>query len=337
VAEYLERFGHRAGESLWAPTEAEDSRILAAHLRRVMGRRAGAGASEGAGARAAEARDSAGVAVGTGIALDPARHAAELEQRARTELGETAEFDAALALARGGRPLGDESEGDVLDALSLVRLVALAAAPRLVASGRLARPADVWFLEVEELVAVLEAGAGPGLEALDRRRREHRWAEANPSPDRVGPAPAPTPGPEVLPRAARPVAGAAMWAVRLGAGSEAPVSPNGGGGEDGTLRGTPGSPGRAVGTVRIVRGPQDFGRVQPGDVLVSPITMASWSPVFAAISALVTERGGPLSHPATLAREYGLPAVLAVPGATEVLADGAVVEVDGAAGTVRIL
>lgn len=245
---------------------------------------------------------------------------------------------ATLALARRGRPLGDESEGDVLDALSLVRRVALAAAPRLVVSGRLARPADVWFLEVDELVAVLEGGAGPGLEALDRRRREHRWAEANPAPDRVGPAPAPTPGPEVLPRAARPVAGAAMWAVRLGAGSEAPASADGGtGDEEGALRGTPGSPGRATGTARIVRGPQDFGRVQPGDVLVSPITMASWSPVFAAISALVTERGGPLSHPATLAREYGLPAVLAVNGATNVLADGAVVEVDGTAGTVRVL
>jgi phosphoenolpyruvate-protein kinase (PTS system EI component) len=70
---------------------------------------------------------------------------------------------------------------------------------------------------------------------------------------------------------------------------------------------------------------------------VCPITMASWSPVFAVIGGLVTERGGPLSHPATLAREYGIPAVLSLPNATTVLAEGSTVSIDGGAGTVEVL
>ncbi|HSG78743.1 MAG TPA: PEP-utilizing enzyme, partial [Acidimicrobiia bacterium] len=59
--------------------------------------------------------------------------------------------------------------------------------------------------------------------------------------------------------------------------------------------------------------------------------------IFPVISGLITEQGGPLSHPGTLAREYGLPAVLGVAGATSLLADGQRVTIDGGAGTIEIL
>lgn len=101
------------------------------------------------------------------------------------------------------------------------------------------------------------------------------------------------------------------------------------------LTGTPGSGGTATGPARIVRGPGDFGTVQPGDVLVCRYTDPAWTPLFGVVAAVVTETGGVLSHAAIVAREHGIPAVLAVPGALTTLHDGLTVVVDGTAGTVR--
>jgi pyruvate,water dikinase len=100
------------------------------------------------------------------------------------------------------------------------------------------------------------------------------------------------------------------------------------------VAGTPGSPGRATGPVRVVHGPDDFARVRPGDVLVCRFTEPAWTALFGVVAAVVTETGGVLSHAAIVAREYGIPAVLAVPGAMTALPDGATVTVDGGAGRV---
>ncbi|MEW2065608.1 PEP/pyruvate-binding domain-containing protein [Streptomyces sp. NPDC007346] len=101
--------------------------------------------------------------------------------------------------------------------------------------------------------------------------------------------------------------------------------------------GTPGSPGSAAGPARVVRGPGDFARVRPGDVLVCRTTDPAWTPLFGVVAAVVTETGGLLSHAAIVARELGLPAVLAVTDATEALPDGALVQVDGGTGRVALL
>ncbi|MFT3886600.1 MAG: PEP/pyruvate-binding domain-containing protein [Arachnia sp.] len=100
-----------------------------------------------------------------------------------------------------------------------------------------------------------------------------------------------------------------------------------------TLRGTPASAGRAVGTVRVIRSPDEFHRLQPGDILVCPYTDPTWTPLFALAAGVVADSGGPLSHAAIVAREYGIPAVLGAGRATS-LPDGARVVVDGSAGTV---
>ncbi|MFF3335734.1 PEP/pyruvate-binding domain-containing protein [Streptomyces sp. NPDC002888] len=101
--------------------------------------------------------------------------------------------------------------------------------------------------------------------------------------------------------------------------------------------GTPGSPGSAAGLARVVCGPSDFARVRPGDVLVCRTTDPAWTPLFGVVAAVVTETGGLLSHAAIVAREQGLPAVLAIPDATTLLPDGAMVEVDGSTGRVALL
>ncbi|MDR7380800.1 PEP-utilizing enzyme [Promicromonospora iranensis] len=101
-----------------------------------------------------------------------------------------------------------------------------------------------------------------------------------------------------------------------------------------SIAGTPGSAGRASGPARVVRSPDDFGRVQPGDVLVCRFTEPAWTALFGVVAAVVTETGGVLSHAAIVAREHGVPAVLAVPGAMTTLRDGETVTVDGSAGLV---
>lgn len=102
----------------------------------------------------------------------------------------------------------------------------------------------------------------------------------------------------------------------------------------GALRGTPASPGRVVGAVRIILREQDFWKLQPGEVLVAPYTNPSWTPLFAVAGGVVVDGGGAASHAAIVAREYGIPAVMGTWHATRTLRDGQRVLVDGTAGRV---
>ena len=77
--------------------------------------------------------------------------------------------------------------------------------------------------------------------------------------------------------------------------------------------------------------------LEPGDILVTAFTDPSWSPLFVTVSGLVTEVGGPMTHGAVVAREYGLPAVVGVEDATRLIKDGQRIRVHGAEGYVEIL
>lgn len=104
--------------------------------------------------------------------------------------------------------------------------------------------------------------------------------------------------------------------------------------DDARSHGIPGSPGRATGSARIVDGPEGFGSVRPGDVLICHTTDPGWTPLLRTVAAVVTETGGVLSHAAIVAREFGIPAVLGVRGARQRFAEGRLIVVDGSAGTV---
>lgn len=126
----------------------------------------------------------------------------------------------------------------------------------------------------------------------------------------------------------RPITAAPPPSIRASAaGDTAPL-------DSASLIGTPASPGRASGPVRVVNGPGDFARVQPGDVLVCPFTDPAWTPLLAGAAAVVTEVGGRLSHAAIVAREHRIPAVLGVPGARRKLVDCRTVTVDGTTGSI---
>lgn len=100
------------------------------------------------------------------------------------------------------------------------------------------------------------------------------------------------------------------------------------------LTGVGASTGSAHGTARLIHGPDEFTHFQSGDVLVCRTTDPAWTPLFGMASAVVTETGGMLSHAAIVAREFGIPAVLGVRGALDLLADGEPLAIDGAQGTV---
>lgn len=104
----------------------------------------------------------------------------------------------------------------------------------------------------------------------------------------------------------------------------------------GSIRGEPASSGRASGPVRIVLGPDDFGAFQNGEVLVAAVTTPAWTPLFERAAAVVTDGGSLAAHASLVAREYGIPAVVATADATARLADGQWVTVDGSAGLVEL-
>jgi len=208
---------------------------------------------------------------------------------------------------------GRENQRYHLDLLlAHLRQLAVESGRRLAAAGVLGDAADVFLLEAPEFRALtLRPTPRPGLAALlDRRRSDH-----------------------------------SVWRARLpatflfdGVETEGELAVSGTeavGDAATTLVGTGASSGRARGPVRVVRELSGLAEVRPGEVLVTPTTDPGWSSVFPLLSGLVTETGGMLSHGALLAREYGLPAVLAVPGATAVLRTGEEVEVDGSRGRVR--
>ena len=101
------------------------------------------------------------------------------------------------------------------------------------------------------------------------------------------------------------------------------------------LRGSPASPGVVSGIARVIRSPAGA-RLEPGEILVAPSTDPGWTPLFLTAGALVMEMGGMMSHGAVVAREYGIPAVVGVAGATEQITTGSRVTVDGSAGTVVV-
>ena len=104
-----------------------------------------------------------------------------------------------------------------------------------------------------------------------------------------------------------------------------------------TLQGIAVSRGTYEGTARVISGPDDFGRIQQGDVLITKNTSAAFNAVLASLGALVTDRGGLLSHAAIVSREYGIPGVVATKRATHSIPDGSRVRVNGDNGTVSLL
>ncbi len=116
---------------------------------------------------------------------------------------------------------------------------------------------------------------------------------------------------------------------------EAEVQTIAGATTDRILKGTPASAGMVTATARVILDPVGA-RLEPGEILVAPSTDPGWTPLFLTASGLVMEMGGPMSHGAVVAREYGIPAVVGVPGAVNRIATGQQITIDGSQGTITL-
>ena len=103
------------------------------------------------------------------------------------------------------------------------------------------------------------------------------------------------------------------------------------------MRGLPGCPGTARGRARVITDPADPTALQPGDVLVAPLTDPAWTPLFVPAEAVVVDVGAIMSHAVIVSRELGIPCIVSATDATKRIPDGALVEVDGSAGTVTVI
>jgi rifampicin phosphotransferase len=180
---------------------------------------------------------------------------------------------------------------------------------------------DVFYLSIHEILLALGGDRTP-LAAVAARRAAYARYRALP------------PYPVLIRGSFDPVAWAADPDRRTDVfDGRAHVAPRG----DEALRGFPGAPGVAEGSVRVLRTAAEGEQLQPGEVLVTTVTNVGWTPLFPRAGAIVTDVGAPLSHAAIVARELGIPAVVGCGSATARLRTGDRVRVDGRQGTVYLL
>jgi pyruvate,water dikinase len=241
-------------------------------------------------------------------------------------------FDALLKEAQFVYRVRDERGfyGDLI-AAGLARRAILAAGDRLVAQGRAGAAEDLVDASPEEIVALLEGRPGPSRAELAERARWRRETPITAAPPNLGFAPSPPPPPEWLPEAAGRLQRITMLVMSLMFDvHKSEPQPH----SQAPLRGFAVSAGSYEGPVRVIRDVEELPSVQKGEVLVAPSTGAAFNVVLPLIGALVTERGGVLSHAAIVSREYGLPGIVGCVGAATVLKTGMRVRVDGDKGEV---
>jgi pyruvate,water dikinase len=222
-------------------------------------------------------------------------------------------FDEVLAAACAAGPLTEE-HNYWLDRRHQAHLgrAARAFGARLVRDGALRDAEDIFLLYIPEVRDALRAPRDLAALIAERKAELERWRSFE-APETIGGAH----------DAARPMAFLLYRAEQGDTSRE--------------LHGAPASAGVARGPARLIRNLEEFARLRRGDVLVCQSSNVSWIPLFVNAAAVITEVGGPLSHAAVVAREFGIPAVVGTSAALSALTDGEPLEVDGSAGVVRRL
>lgn len=230
------------------------------------------------------------------------------------------EFLAAYQLARDLWPL-KEDHSFYIDqgSTASLRIIIAEMGRRLVRIGALEDVEHVFFLTLDEVRAALAGGTVGSMVELAQTRcdRREKFMSVVP-PQFIGEMP--------LDRSS---ATAPEFQRMVGPDNRLEEHST-------VLRGVPASKGQVTGIARIVRRPDQFHTVHPGDVLVCTSTNPAWTALFGSVAGLVSDSGGVLSHTAIVAREYGLPAVVGVGRATTLIGDGQVVTVDGNSGVVLL-
>jgi phosphohistidine swiveling domain-containing protein len=306
---YTDRVGHRPvnGEDVGEPCVIELPELIVGAIRSALEAAESASTADGVGRRTAEVRDA--VPAVHRDAFDELLEEARLTYRLRDERGTYAD----------------------LWAIGIMRRAILAAGQRLAMQGLIDEPSHLVEADYTELRMLVGSGEGVSGEELAERARYRLEARYTDAPPVIGGEPGDPLPPEWLPPAAARLERALGAAVQEIFVAPQPQT------EARKVRGLGVSPGTYEGTARVIRGTSEFGRIEPGDVLVTNSTTTAFNIVLPLLGAIVTDRGGLLSHAAIVAREYGIPGVVGSTDATRVLPDGARVCVDGSAGEVEVL
>jgi rifampicin phosphotransferase len=253
--------------------------------------------------------------------------------RDRTPVADRPSFDEVLAEAQLAYGLHDDDLGIAhLWPLGLLRRALLAAAERLVARGAVKHPEHVFEATPAEVEALLGGeGTAPSSDEMAQRAEERRCLSLEEAPLQLGPEEDPLPLDHWPSNCVRLVSGFLTYLQCMEPG------PGEVGNRTATrLGGIPASGGRYEGRARVISGPEDFGRLEAGDVLVAWLTSPAYNAVLPLLGAVVTDKGGCLCHTAIVAREFGIPAVVGTGSATTHIMDGAHVLVDGDTGVVEL-
>ena len=269
-------------------------------------------------------------------AYEGAQGASDIEARiakvrAKVPLEHQVQFDELVGEARLTYRLRDE-RGVYSDiwASGLMRRAALAAGKRAAGRGRIAKPSHMVEADLDEMCALLD-GAGPSAAELAARAAYRASITAKDAPATLGPPAPPPPDLSALPAPAARLMRALFVALGHLFGSSQAQH------QEKVLFGLAASKGVYEGPARRVRGPTEFGRIAKGDILVTESTTEAFNILLPLLGGIVTDNGGLLSHAAIVAREYGIPGVVGTRDATERIADGVRLRVDGDAGEVTVL
>jgi pyruvate,water dikinase len=254
------------------------------------------------------------------------------EVRSKVPASHQTQFDELLGEARLTYRLRDE-RGVYSDiwASGLMRRAALAAGRRVASRGRIGTPQDMIEASLDEMCALVAGGEGPAADELARRAQYRATHTSKEAPALLGPPSEPPPNLAGLP----PVVGRLMRAISIALGEVFGSSQAQN--EAKVLYGLAASKGVYEGTARRIASASEFGRIAKGDVLITASTTEAFNILLPLLGGIVTDNGGLLSHAAIVAREYGIPGVVGTREATERIADGVRVRVDGDAGEVTVL
>jgi phosphohistidine swiveling domain-containing protein len=252
--------------------------------------------------------------------------------RAQVPAKHQTEFDELLAEARLTYRLRDE-RGVYSDiwASGIMRRAALAAGRRVASRGRIASAQQMLDATLDEMCALVTGSGGPSADELAKRAQYRATYTAKDVPPSLGPPEPPPPDLAALPPTVARLNRAILTALGHLFGSSQAQN------EASILYGLAASKGVYEGPARRVSGPSEFGRIAKGDVLVTASTTEAFNILLPLLGGIVTDNGGLLSHAAIVSREYGIPGVVGTREATERIADGVRVRVDGDAGEVTVL
>jgi phosphohistidine swiveling domain-containing protein len=252
--------------------------------------------------------------------------------RARVPEAHREQFEDLLREAQSTYRMRDERgfHTDTL-AVGVARRAVLGAGERLKARGLVHDPSHLVDASTSEIVALLDGRQGPSADELAQRARWRIETPLSAAPARLGHPPSEPPPADWFPGAAGRLQKITTLVMGLMFDVHAPAA------ETARLKGFPVSPGVYEGPVRVIHSIEELPDVQQGEVLVATSTGPTFNVVLPLIGALVTERGGVLSHAAIVSREYGLPGVVGCPGATKQLKTGMRVRVDGGTGEIWAL